>query len=59
MNEFFAMGGYAAYVWPAYAISLLALSGLAYFTLRRGRRLRRRLEQAENSRKASADEPSA
>ena len=25
MNEFFAMGGYAAYVWPAYGISAVAL----------------------------------
>ncbi|HXY75545.1 MAG TPA: heme exporter protein CcmD [Steroidobacteraceae bacterium] len=22
MREFFAMGGYAAYVWPAYAVTL-------------------------------------
>ena len=25
MSEFFAMGGYAAYVWPAYAIAFLAI----------------------------------
>jgi heme exporter protein D len=29
MSEFFAMGGYAAYVWPAYAISAAALIALA------------------------------
>lgn len=27
-NTFFAMGGYAAFVWPAYAISLVALGAL-------------------------------
>ena len=26
MSEFFAMGGYAKYVWPAYSISLVALT---------------------------------
>lgn len=25
MSEFFAMGGYAAFLWPAYAITLLAV----------------------------------
>lgn len=25
MSEFFAMGGYAAFLWPAYAITLLAI----------------------------------
>ena len=25
MNDFFGMGGYAAYVWPAYAVFFLAL----------------------------------
>jgi heme exporter protein D len=31
MNDFFAMGGYAAYVWPAYAVFfvVLALEALA------------------------------
>ena len=26
MAEFFAMGGYGAYVWPAYAVFFLALA---------------------------------
>jgi heme exporter protein D len=25
MNEFFAMGGYAEYVWPSYALALIVL----------------------------------
>ncbi len=28
-STFFAMGGYAAYVWPAYAISVVSLLALA------------------------------
>jgi heme exporter protein D len=28
MNEFFAMGGYAAYVWPTYGVAALILVGL-------------------------------
>ena len=29
MNNYFAMGGYAAFVWPAYALSALVMLGLA------------------------------
>lgn len=53
MSDFFAMGGYAAYVWPAYAVSALVLSGLALAVWRRGRTLRRRLQEAQ--RRADAD----
>ena len=28
MGEFFAMGGYAAYVWPAFGFTILVLAGL-------------------------------
>jgi heme exporter protein D len=34
MNGFWAMGGYAAYVWPAYGISFLGLAGTAFLTIR-------------------------
>jgi heme exporter protein D len=27
MSEFFAMGGYAAYVWPSYALAFIILVG--------------------------------
>jgi len=27
--EFFDMGGYAAYIWPCYALSLVVLVGIA------------------------------
>jgi len=28
MSEFFAMGGYAAFVWSAYAVAMVVLCGL-------------------------------
>ena len=31
-STFFAMGGYAAFIWPAYAISIIALMALALVT---------------------------
>jgi heme exporter protein D len=34
MSAFWAMGGYAAYVWPAYGISFVGLAGAAALTLR-------------------------
>jgi heme exporter protein D len=29
MNEYFQMGGYAAFVWPAYGLSAIVMLGLA------------------------------
>jgi len=29
MNDYLAMGGYGAFVWPAYALSALVMIGLA------------------------------
>lgn len=47
MDEFFAMGGYAGYVWPAYGISLVTLAATAIWTIAAARRLRRRLAAIE------------
>jgi len=33
-NSFFAMGGYAAFVWPAYGVSFLALVALGVVSWR-------------------------
>lgn len=33
MSEFFNMGGYAAYIWPAYGISAVVLIGLTWASL--------------------------
>ena len=43
MSAFFAMGGYAAYVWPSYAVFLLVLLADALAPVVRRRRLLRGL----------------
>ena len=34
MSEFFAMGGYAAFIWPAYAVTTILLCGLLGLSLK-------------------------
>ena len=34
MSEFFAMGGYAAFIWPAYGIATVVLCGLLAVSLK-------------------------
>jgi heme exporter protein D len=41
MLEFFNMGGYAFYVWGAYAVGLVVLAANLIYPLRRRRRLLR------------------
>ena len=48
MIEFLNMGGYASYVWPAYAVSGLAIGGLVFAIWRRGRALQRRLKDIDD-----------
>jgi heme exporter protein D len=43
MQEFFAMGGYGAFVWPAFGASALVLGWLWVSSLRRLRGLERAL----------------
>lgn len=50
MAEFFAMGGYAAYVWPAYGSALLVLIGLVIATLARWHSSRHSLKRLEQLR---------
>lgn len=49
MNAFFEMGGYGAYVWSAYAVSAVAILGIACLIWRRGRRLRKQLKDLESA----------
>ena len=44
---FFAMGGYAAYVWPAFAITAIVMTGLLVETLRTLHRRERELAELE------------
>ena len=46
--SFFAMGGYAAYVWPAYAISAVALIALGVTSWRALKRNERLVELADS-----------
>jgi heme exporter protein D len=47
MAEFFAMGGYAAYVWPAYVASILTLAGAVVATLRAHAKARENVQRLE------------
>jgi len=38
LSSFFAMGGYARFIWPAYALAALVLIGLLVVSLRQLRR---------------------
>ena len=53
MDQFLAMGGYAAFVWPSYVLSVTVLAGLAAWSLWASRRtcdmLRRIEAQGEDT----------
>jgi heme exporter protein CcmD len=47
MDDFLSMGGYGAFVWPAYLISAVTIALLTAFIVARARRARRRLGRLE------------
>mgnify|MGYP006424159547 CR=1 FL=1 len=47
LQDFFAMGGYAAYIWPAYGLAALVMLGLLIGSLRRLRVVQRQLRALE------------
>lgn len=47
LDTFFAMGGYAAFVWPAVLLTLGVLAWLAWSSLASLRRTRKRLRALE------------
>ena len=49
IGEFLAMGGYAAFVWPAFGATALVMVGLLLASLRSLRRERRALELMEKA----------
>lgn len=61
MTQFFAMGGYAMYVWPAYAVFFIVLAWDWLAPAMRRRRLTRELrgriarEHTRNARATSAE----
>ena len=52
VTNFLAMGGYAAYVWPAYGVACAALAWMALDSIISNRRRRRELAQLEPRRAA-------
>jgi heme exporter protein D len=48
--EFLAMGGYAAFVWPAYAVAALVLGGLSWQSRNAYRRRQHELERLQQGR---------
>ena len=49
MSTFFAMGGYAAYVWAAYGVSLLGIAAAATLVLRSYWKAKAMLAELENA----------
>lgn len=47
VQAFFHMGGYAAFVWPSLALTVVVMAGLLIATLRQLRRRQRRLAELE------------
>jgi heme exporter protein D len=47
MSDLLNMGGYAAFVWPAYAVSIVLLGGAIAWTWQSYRRARRQLAALE------------
>ena len=50
MTSFFAMGGYAAFIWPAYGISAVALAAMIWQCVAAWRAAKRRLDDLERER---------
>jgi heme exporter protein D len=47
MDQFFAMGGYAAYVWPSYGVSFVGIVGAVVWTAMSWRKARSQLALLE------------
>jgi heme exporter protein D len=53
LSSFLDMGGRAAFVWPAYGVTLVVLVGMLLLTIHRMRARRGELERLEGSRRRS------
>jgi heme exporter protein D len=58
VSQYFAMGGYAAFIWPSYALAVLLLVGVFVLAARRLNAATRALDGAENETGEDADRPS-
>ena len=50
ISAFFAMGGYAGYVWPTYILTVVVLAAVLIVSVRSARRHERELEAAQSLR---------
>jgi heme exporter protein D len=57
--DYLAMGGYAAYVWPAFGVAAAVLGGLLAASLRTLRARRAALEAMRPSERSGADDDEA
>ncbi len=55
MAEFFAMGGYAAFVWPAWGIGVAVIVLITAHTILRKRRTRMTLARLDTGKGKAAD----
>jgi heme exporter protein D len=49
LHEFLTMGGYAAYVWPAYAVALLVIGINVVAPLKRLRRVKAEIRRRDGA----------
>ena len=59
MSEFFAMGGYAAFIWPAYAVAAILLFGLLGLSLKSMREREALVESLRSHRRRRRADPPA
>ena len=57
MAEFFHMGGYAAFIWPAYGLSLFVLSVLTVMSLRAFKATKALADVLEQDRPSRGERP--
>jgi heme exporter protein D len=50
LSDFLSMGGYAAFVWPAYGLTIVVMAGFVAQSLRRYRRNQRALDALQRDR---------
>ena len=52
LTEVLAMGGYGAYVWPAFALAAILMAGMAWISLRSLRKAEKNLSELQPSHEA-------
>ena len=56
MSNFFHMGGYGVYIWPAYLIATVIVVGILVQTITTMRRRERQLAELRRERRGTDDE---